>query len=180
MTDPVKTCANCGHTQAGGDFCEACGTRLPAQTAPTGGAAPVGDAAGTGAAAGSAPGPQPQVPPASPVGTAPAAGYGAPPPYVPPRRDGFWSRLFDLSFEEFITPSIIKVLFIIAMVAIGLSVLAAIIMGFVTSGALGIFVLIAAVVGGFMYLLLARVFLEMVVVFFRIRDDTEELVRRKR
>jgi hypothetical protein len=113
------------------------------------------------------------------VATPSGAGYGAPPLYAPPRRDGFWSRLFDLSFEEFITPSIIKVLFIIAMVVIGLGVLAAIVMGFVASGAYGIFVLIAAVIGGFIYLLLARVFLEMVVVFFRIRDDTEELVRHK-
>jgi hypothetical protein len=97
-----------------------------------------------------------------------------------PRGPGFWSRFFDLSFEEFITPSLIKVLFVIAMVVIGLGVLGAIVMGFVSSGALGIFILIAALIGGFFYLLVARVMLEMVVVFFRIRDNTEELAKKKR
>jgi hypothetical protein len=72
------------------------------------------------------------------------------------------------------------VLFLITTVIIGLGVLGTIIMGFVSSGALGILILVAALVAGFIYLLFARVFLEMVVVFFRIRDDTEELVRRKR
>jgi hypothetical protein len=169
MTTPLKTCANCGHAQNEGDFCEACGTRLPEQAS----SVPTRADAAPGAGAGYAPPPPPPPPPAT--GYAPPAAYQA-----PPRGDGFWARLFDLSFEEFITPSIIKVLFLIAIVVIGLSVLGAIVMGFVSSGALGIVILVAALVAGFIYLLFARVFLEMVVVFFRIRDDTEELVRRKR
>jgi len=84
-----------------------------------------------------------------------------------------------LSFEEFITPSIIKVLFIIAMVVIGLGVLAIIVMGFMASGALGIFTLIGALIGGFLYVLFARVMLEMIVVFFRIRDNTDEIAKSK-
>lgn len=63
---------------------------------------------------------------------------------------------------------------------IGLGVLGAIIMGFVSAGVLGIFVLIAAVIGRFIYLLLARVSLEMIVIFFRIRDNTEEIAKEKR
>jgi len=74
----------------------------------------------------------------------------------------------------------VKALFIIAMIVIGLGVLGAIVMGFVSAGALGIFVLIGAVIAGFIYLLLARVFLEMVVIFFRIRDNTEEIASKKR
>jgi hypothetical protein len=181
MTDSVKTCANCGHSQVSGDYCEACGTRLPME-----GPSPVAAGVpGTAAAASAGPIPSQAAPPqpaSRPPGTPPPGmGQVAPPMYSPPsRRDGFWARFFDLSFEHFITPSLIKVLFIIAMVVIGLGVLSAIIMGFVASGAFGIFVLIAALIAGFIYLLLARVFLEMVVVFFRIRDDTEEMARRKR
>ena len=191
MTDPVKTCANCGHSQGSGDYCEACGTRLPMEgPSPVAAGAP-GTAAAAIVAPGSAAPPVSAIPPSHavppqpgprPPGTPPPGmGQVAPPMYSsPPMRDGFWARFFDLSFEHFITPSLIKVLFIIAMVVIGLGVLGAIIMGFVASGAFGIFVLIAALIAGFIYLLLARVFLEMVVVFFRIRDDTEEMARRKR
>jgi hypothetical protein len=179
MTDPVKTCANCGHAQVSGDYCEACGTRLPMEGSTPGVppvTAPAAAAAATGAAAAAAA--RPAAPTSAPI---PPSYAVSPPMYSPPPRgNGFWSRFFDLSFEHFITPSLIKVLFIIAMVVIGLGVLSAIIMGFVASGALGIFVLIAALIAGFIYLLLARVFLEMVVVFFRIRDDTEEMARRKR
>lgn len=177
MADIGKTCANCGHSQTTGDFCESCGTRLPGVAA---GVAAAG-AAATGAASGYT------APPASAPTPPPYGGqppYGTPPPgasrhgYSQGR--GFWSRFFDFSFEEFITPSLIKALFIIAMVVIGLGVLVAIIMGFISSGAYGIFVLIAALIGGFIYLLLARVFLEMIVIFFRIRDNTEEIANRKR
>lgn len=177
MTDPIMTCANCGHAQTTGEFCEKCGTRVSAAAAAAGAAA---GAAVTGAAAGytTAPGPTPP----SYGGRPP---YGTPPPGAPqyayPQGDrGFWSRFFDFSFEEFITPSLVKVLFIIAMVVIGLGVLAGIIAGFVSSGVYGIFVLIAALIAGFIYLLLARVSLEMIVIFFRIRDNTEEIANRKR
>ena len=168
MTDPVKTCANCGHSQASGDYCEACGTRLPME-APLVGSIP----------------PSQTVPPhtgSRPPGTPPVGmGQVAPPMYSPPSRgNGFWSRFFDLSFEHFITPSIVKVLFVIAMVLIGLGMLAWVIVGFVSFGVYGILVLIGTLILGFVSVLLARVFLEMVVVFFRIRDDTEELVRKKR
>jgi hypothetical protein len=177
VTDPIKTCANCGHAQMTGDFCEKCGTRVSVAAAAAGGA--VG-AAAMGAAPNytAAPGP------ASPsYGGRPP--YGTPPPGSPQYGysqggRGFWSRFFDFSFEEFITPSLVKALFIIAMVVIGLGVLAGIIMGFVSSGVYGIFVLIAALIGGFIYLLLARVFLEMIVIFFRIRDNTEEIANKKR
>jgi len=170
VADPIKTCANCGHAQVTGDFCDTCGTRLPAAAAAgtTAGAAAMG-------AAGAASPPPYAPPPQYGAPQQPMAGYAP-----PPRGNGFWSRFFDFSFEEFITPSLIKVLFVIAMVVIGLGVLAAIIMGFVASGVYGIFVLIAALIGGFIYLLLARVGLEMVVVFFRIRENTEEIANRKR
>ncbi len=65
------------------------------------------------------------------------SGPGAP-RYDYPRSRGFFSRLFDFSFEEFITPSIIKILFIISMVVIGLGVLGGIIFGFMASAGTGV------------------------------------------
>jgi Domain of unknown function (DUF4282) len=163
VADVIKTCANCGNPQATGDFCDACGTRMPA-------AAP---AAGAGAA---------HTPPsASPPPYGTTSAYGGPPRqrHHTPRR-GFFARLFDFSFEEFITPSIIKVLFLIAMVVIGLSVLGGIIVGFMRSPGLGVGALIGGVIFGFFALLYARVILEVFIVFFRIRDNTEEIAKSKR
>ena len=176
MADVERTCANCGHTQAMGEFCENCGTRMPA---PAGeGVAPAG-ATGAAAMAGSG-----AAPPAGGSPPPPSYGaqsqYGAPPPRRTEQRRSFWNRLFDLSFEEFITPTIIKVLFIVAMVVIGLTVLGMIVAGFYTYGVSGIFWLVGALIWGFVALLFARVWLEVVVIFFRIRDNTEEIAGGKR
>ena len=158
MAETERTCASCGHKQMAGEFCENCGTRMPPVVASAGGT---------------------QAPP--PYGG--QGQYGPPPAgYYPEprlRSSSFWSRLFDLSFEEFITPSLIKVLYVLAMVVIGLGVLGAIIMGFVNSGAWGVLVLVMALIAGFVYLLVARVLLELTIIFFRIRDNTEEIARSK-
>jgi hypothetical protein len=120
-------------------------------------------------------------PPASPPPYGTTSAYGGPSPrYNRTPRRGFFSRLFDFSFEEFITPSIIKALFLIAIVVIGLSVLGAIIVGFMSSAGAGVFALIGGVIFGFFALLYARVILEVFIVFFRIRDDTEEIAQSKR
>ncbi len=92
---------------------------------------------------------------------------------------GFWARFFDFSFKEFITPSVIKVLFIVMMVVIGLSVLGMIVQGFVFFGAVGVVMLIAALIWGFVALLFSRVFLELVMVFFNIHDHTKKMADKK-
>jgi hypothetical protein len=174
VADELKTCANCGNTQATGAFCEACGAKLPA-------------AAAAGAAATSSPEPVPVAAPAPPPPAqpqyAPQPQYGTPPPpggSTNASGKGFWARFFDLSFSEYITPSVIKVLFIVIMVVIGLSILGGIIIGFIGGVGTGVFALIGGLIYGFLTLLFARVWLEVIMVFFRIHDNTEEIVRNKR
>ncbi len=222
MADFVKTCANCGNVQATGDFCEKCGTRMPAVATlagpPTGtaGAVPGAEAAAAaaGAAAGqSAPGapgvepvsaaaatPPPYTPPpytAAPQGQAgpqyggPVSGSGVPPygggpggpgypDYDYARDKGFFGRLFDLSFQEFITPSIIKILFIISMVVIALGFLGGVIFGFTQGAGTGVLLLIGGLVYSFLMLLYVRVLLELFIVFFRIHDNTDTIAKNKR
>ena len=43
MADVERTCANCGNVQASGDFCEKCGTRMPAAPVQPAAAGPAGD-----------------------------------------------------------------------------------------------------------------------------------------
>jgi hypothetical protein len=161
VADVVKTCANCGNTQTTGDFCEKCGTRMPA-------AAPVAPAAAAPAYTAPRPAaPQPQY-------------ASAPPRYDYAQSRGFFGRLFDFSFKEFITPSIIKVLFIIWMIVTVLYVLGIIIFGFTQSAGMGIGCIFGGLIGGFFMLLYGRVMLEVFIVFFRIKDDTEAIAKSKR
>lgn len=167
MADEPMTCANCGHAQATGAFCEACGTKLPAAAAAVAAATPPAEPAPAAAS----------VPAAAPAAAAPP-----PPPsaYADITGKGFWAKFFDLSFSEFVTPSVIKVLFILFMVLIGLGFLGGVINGFLWSPALGVSALIGGLIGGFVALILARVFLEIVIVFFHIHDNTREIVKSKR
>lgn len=179
---PPRTCLQCGHTQGEGEFCEVCGTRMVTQQPaapppPAPGPAPVA-AAGIG---GSAPPPSYGPPPTY----TPPPSYGPPPAYVPPSYGGggyvppsqsprgFFGKLFDFSFETFITPSIIKVLFILILVVIGLGALGMVIAAFTQSALAGLATLIIGVpIGGFLYILFARVWLEIIVVLFRIEENT--------
>lgn len=127
----------------------------------------------------------------APQGQTPPPGQGAPPqqpqppqqpPYYPPPRSqrGFFGRLFDFSFQEFVTPTLIKVIFGVALVVIVLSIVGAIIVGFMAGAGTGVMAIIGSLIYGFLALLWIRVLLELTVVFFRIRESTEEIAGRKR
>ena len=92
---------------------------------------------------------------------------------------GFFGRLFDLSFNEFITTKIIKVLYIIAMIASAFGGLAVMFGMFATKSFFG-FVggLIAGPVLFLVYVILARVWMEVVIVLFRIAENTAKIADR--
>lgn len=95
-------------------------------------------------------------------------------------RDGFIASLFDLSFHHFVTPKIIKVLFILALIGIGFATLTMIIVGFGRGFVAGILFLILALILGFVYILLARLWLEVVVVLFRIEEHTAAMAEQNK
>lgn len=90
-----------------------------------------------------------------------------------PRR-GFFSALMDTRFDSLITPSLIRFVYIIAMILIALGLLAAIIAGFAESAGTGIILLILAPLIALFYLIVTRLWLELVIVLFKIRDASEE------
>jgi hypothetical protein len=164
VADVVRTCANCGNSQAAGDFCEKCGTRMPVA------------AAGAAAAYAAA---HPYTPP--PVGVPPGpVPPGALPPYAAqgqygyPRERGFWSRLFDFSFQDFIAPKSIQMLYIITLVLIGLYVVFSIVYGFMFTSRIGVIGLFVALVVAALMLFWSRVMLELVAVVFRMRDNMDK------
>ena len=88
----------------------------------------------------------------------------------------FFSGLFDFSFKEYVTPKIIRVIFVILIVFAAIGALALLI-GSARGGGLGIVLgIIFAVVGFFLYVILFRIYLEVVSALFRINDNIATLV----
>ena len=85
---------------------------------------------------------------------------------------GFFARLFDLSFSEFVTPSIIKVIFIVGIVLAGLMSLF-VFAAFANQGGGAIVAgLVLAPLVFFVYVLFARVLSEVYLILFRIEENT--------
>ena len=92
---------------------------------------------------------------------------------------GFFGRLFDLSFNEFLTTKIIKVLFVLAIIASafgGLSVMLGLFATKSVGGAIaGLF---AGPIVFVLYVILARVWMETLIVLFRIAENTAKIAGR--
>ncbi|MPY77557.1 MAG: DUF4282 domain-containing protein [Actinophytocola sp.] len=85
--------------------------------------------------------------------------------------------IFDISFSKFITPAVIKVVYILLMVALGLAYVIAVISAFSEEAIAGILVLVIGPIVGFLYLLLIRVLLEGMLAVVRTAENTTELLR---
>ncbi len=92
---------------------------------------------------------------------------------------GFLASLFDVSFSEMVTTKIIKVLYIIAMVTAGLTALGMVVGGFSGSVGGGLVSLVLAPVVFFLQILFFRVWLEIIIVVFKIAENTSHLVKDK-
>ncbi len=114
--------------------------------------------------------------PASPAPVPPPAPTPVPTPAAAPGAGGqaggpgFFGRLFDVSMKTFITPSIIKVLFILGIIAISIMSLVILVAGTQADGGT-VFILLAPLYWFFGVLYL-RVILEVIVVLFRIEENT--------
>jgi hypothetical protein len=88
---------------------------------------------------------------------------------------GFFGALFDMSFSEFITTKLIKVLYILLLIVLVLGYLGLLISGF--SSSLGVGLLMMFIVGPIavlLYLIMIRVYLELIMVLFRIEENTRK------
>ena len=92
---------------------------------------------------------------------------------------GFFGALFDISFSSFITPKIISVLFVIFMILSGLAALVMIITGFMGGIVNGLVAVVLSPIVVFLYILFARIWLELVVVMFKIAENTDKMVEKE-
>jgi hypothetical protein len=92
---------------------------------------------------------------------------------------GFIGSLFDVSFSSFVTPKVIRVLYLLIIVFTVLSALVYTILAFRDNAGLG-FVTLFVLAPLFTLIVLAawRIFLEFFMVIFRIADDVRDMRRR--
>lgn len=91
---------------------------------------------------------------------------------------GFMKSLFDVSFTRFVSPSVVKIVYILIMVLVAIAYIVMVFAGFQSNAGLGLLMLV--VVGplvALIYLALARVGLESLIASIRTAENTAELVR---
>jgi hypothetical protein len=98
------------------------------------------------------------------------AGTGGPTPPPPPAPSVF-GALFDFSFTTFATPVVIKVLYVLGLVVIGLGYLVALIAGFGQGVGTGLVFLVGGGLVALFYLIFFRVFLEFYYAVVRMSED---------
>lgn len=111
----------------------------------------------------------------------PAAQYSASQPMyeqLSPIESNFWSRLFDLSFTSFVTPMIIRALYVLGLViAFGMAVVA-VIVALVDQGFWAmIWSLIFAPVWLLVVAVILRVWMEILIAIFRIAQASIEIAK---
>lgn len=96
---------------------------------------------------------------------------------------GFFNLLLDFSFQEFVTTRLIKVMYAILLVLIAVGTLvglAAALIGMRDSVLAGLGLLCLTPLVALLYVIGARVWMELVIVVFRIAENLSELVRLQR
>ncbi|MBC8180325.1 DUF4282 domain-containing protein [candidate division KSB1 bacterium] len=92
----------------------------------------------------------------------------------------FFNALFDFSFKEFVTIKIIKVIYGLGIFFAAIGALAVLVKGFQASFLLGILALFLTPVVFIIYTILVRVYLEVVIVLFRISEDVRTISELKK
>lgn len=102
--------------------------------------------------------------------------YGPRPEAPPsaPATKGFFGALFDFSFSHFITPMIVKAVYILAVVALGLLWVAFLLGAFSQSAGLGLLVLVFGPIAVVIYLAFIRMTLEFYLAIVRMSQDVHQ------
>ncbi len=88
----------------------------------------------------------------------------------------FFAGLFDWDFKEFVALKFIKVIYVIGAIVIALGAISFLIAGFSRSVGAGVWALVVGLVGGLLYLIFFRVWLEVIAMLFRIGENTSAMV----
>ena len=126
---------------------------------------------------------QPQQHYQQPMPQAPPPGYSGA-KSAPAQEKGFFAGLFDFSFETFVALKVIKVLYGIFLAILALGILAGLggsVISMVQGQVLaGLGILIALPFAALIYLVLGRLYFELIIVAFKIAEDADEIAKNTR
>ena len=91
---------------------------------------------------------------------------------------GFLGALFDLSFQDLITPKIIKLLYVLGICLSGLGAAVILVTGLFQGGT-GLAALVIAPIAFLVWVISLRVWLELVMVAFKISDNVEIMAKKE-
>jgi len=89
-------------------------------------------------------------------------------------KKGFWSCLFDLSFTEFITTRVIKILYMLGIGIAAIVGLMLVVTAFTKGFAAGLLHVIAAPIVFILIVIVLRIYMELVLTLFRIEANTQK------
>lgn len=94
---------------------------------------------------------------------------------IPSDPTGFFESLMDTRFDHLITPKLIRFLYVVAMIVLAIGAIVFIIAGFANDVGSGIVALIVAPIVALIYLIVTRLWLELIIVTFKIRDAADKI-----
>lgn len=92
---------------------------------------------------------------------------------------GMVSLLTDLGFRRFVTPRLVRTIYLLSLVAAGIGAFTWVRGGFAESFSRGLFTLVTGPLAFLLYALVARVGLEFVLAVIRIAENTDKMVERQ-
>lgn len=92
-------------------------------------------------------------------------------------KTGFFKTLMDFSFSALIAPKVVKFLYVVCIIACAFASLSVVITGFATSIASGFLLLIFSPVFFVLMVIMARIYLEIIIVIFRIAEDIQQIAK---
>jgi hypothetical protein len=94
-----------------------------------------------------------------------------------PDEKNFFAGLFDFSFNFLLLRRLVKLLYVLSILAGGIAVVAAVVLGMQQSPAQGLINLVAGVVSLFVGILITRLLLEVALLILRIAEGIERATR---
>jgi len=94
-----------------------------------------------------------------------------------PEEKNFFTGLFDFSFSYLLLRRLVKLLYAIAILSGGITVVACVVLGMQQSPAQGLINLVAGIVALFVGILVVRALLELALVILRIAEGIEHATR---
>jgi hypothetical protein len=88
---------------------------------------------------------------------------------------GFFESLMDTRFDSLITPKLIRLLYVLSMIVLAIGTVVFVIAGFAEKASTGVILLILAPIGALIYLIVIRLWLELIVVTFKIREAADQI-----